>query len=29
VADDGRDPLEEGLLVDLADGQAVRFVVHE
>jgi hypothetical protein len=29
VVDDGRDALEQRLLVDLADGQAVGFVVHE
>jgi len=29
VMDDGGDPLEEGLLIDLADGQAVGFAVHE
>ena len=29
VVDDGGDPLEERLLVDLPDGQAVRSVIHE
>ena len=29
VVDDGCDPLEQRLLVDLAEGQAVGFVVHQ
>ena len=29
VVDDDCDPLEESLLVDLADGQAVGLIVHE